>query len=133
MTPVKASIAGKASGEVHRRAVRPVQLNEPVVDAGPAAVGVLIGEKRISNQLLGFLSAGWRPEVVGDLVPPAERPELITAPRTRGPHEGEADLKSSHWKIPLESPLSFEERRAEADRITSQWSRDFDEMGAPPE
>lgn len=40
---------------------------------------------------------------------------------------------SSYWKIPLESVLAFEERRAESDRMTGQWSRDLDPMGAPPE
>lgn len=41
--------------------------------------------------------------------------------------------RSSYWKIPLESVLAFEERRAEGDRIASQWSQDLDEMGAPLE
>lgn len=40
---------------------------------------------------------------------------------------------SSYWKIPLKSVLAFEERRAESDRMTGQWSRDLDAMGAPPE
>lgn len=38
---------------------------------------------------------------------------------------------SSYWKIPLASVLAFEERRAEGDRITAEWSRDLDAMGAP--
>lgn len=40
---------------------------------------------------------------------------------------------SSYWKIPLASLLAFEERRAEGDRITAQWSQDLDAMGAPAE
>jgi excisionase family DNA binding protein len=40
---------------------------------------------------------------------------------------------SSYWKIPLASVLAFEERRAESDRMTAEWSRDLDAMGAPLE
>lgn len=40
---------------------------------------------------------------------------------------------SDYWKIPLSSVLAFEERRAEHDRITAEWSRDLDAMGAPAE
>lgn len=40
---------------------------------------------------------------------------------------------SSYWKIPLSSVLAFEERRAESDRRTAEWSRDLDAMGAPAE
>lgn len=40
---------------------------------------------------------------------------------------------SSYWKIPLESVLAFEERRAESDRMTAGWSRELDAMGAPLE
>jgi excisionase family DNA binding protein len=40
---------------------------------------------------------------------------------------------SSYWKIPLASVLAFEERRAESDRLTAEWSRDLDAMGAPAE
>jgi excisionase family DNA binding protein len=40
---------------------------------------------------------------------------------------------SSYWKIPLTSVLAFEERRAESDRMTAEWSRDLDAMGAPLE
>lgn len=40
---------------------------------------------------------------------------------------------SSYWKIPLSSVLAFEERRAESDRLTAEWSRDLDPMGAPAE
>jgi excisionase family DNA binding protein len=40
---------------------------------------------------------------------------------------------SSYWKIPLASVLAFEERRAESDRATAEWSRDLDAMGAPTE
>jgi hypothetical protein len=32
-----------------------------------------------------------------------------------------------------EQELLFEERRAESDRRTAEWSRDLDEMGAPAE
>jgi excisionase family DNA binding protein len=46
---------------------------------------------------------------------------------------GEKLEGSSYWKIPLASVLAFEERRAEADRLTAQWSRDLDAMGAPAE
>lgn len=38
---------------------------------------------------------------------------------------------SSYWKIPLSSVLALEERRAESDRRTAEWSRDLDAMGAP--
>jgi hypothetical protein len=40
---------------------------------------------------------------------------------------------SSHWKIPLSSVLAFEEGRAEHERLTAEWSRELDAMGAPPE
>ena len=40
---------------------------------------------------------------------------------------------SSDWKIPLSSILAFEEQRAEHQRMTAQWSRDLDAMGAPAE
>lgn len=40
---------------------------------------------------------------------------------------------SSYWKIPLSSVLSCEERRAESDRLTAEWSRELDAMGAPAE
>lgn len=40
---------------------------------------------------------------------------------------------SSYWKIQLSSVLAFEERRAENDRLTAEWSRDLDAMGAPAE
>ncbi len=40
---------------------------------------------------------------------------------------------SSYWKIPLWSVLALEERRAESDRLTAEWSRDLDAMGAPAE
>jgi excisionase family DNA binding protein len=40
---------------------------------------------------------------------------------------------SSHWKIPLSSVLAFEEHRAEHERLTAEWSRELDAMGAPPE
>jgi excisionase family DNA binding protein len=40
---------------------------------------------------------------------------------------------SSYWKIPLSSVLALEERRAENDRLTAEWSRDLDAMGAPAE
>jgi excisionase family DNA binding protein len=45
-------------------------------------------------------------------------------PAKRLPHSG-------YWKIPLPSILAFEERRAEHDQLTAQWSRDLDAMGAP--
>lgn len=40
---------------------------------------------------------------------------------------------SKYWKIPVRSVLAFEERRREADRVASEWSRELDSMGAPPE
>jgi excisionase family DNA binding protein len=40
---------------------------------------------------------------------------------------------STYWKIPLSSVLALEERRAEGDRLTAEWSRDLDAMGAPAE
>lgn len=40
---------------------------------------------------------------------------------------------SSDWKIPLWSVLALEERRAESHRVTAEWSRDLDAMGAPAE
>jgi excisionase family DNA binding protein len=40
---------------------------------------------------------------------------------------------SSHWKIPLSSVLAFEESRAAHERLTAEWSRELDAMGAPPE
>lgn len=40
---------------------------------------------------------------------------------------------STYWKIPLWSVLVFEKRRAESDRLTAEWSRDLDAMGAPAE
>jgi excisionase family DNA binding protein len=40
---------------------------------------------------------------------------------------------SSHWKIPLSSVLAFEASRAEHERLTAEWSRELDAMGAPPE
>jgi excisionase family DNA binding protein len=40
---------------------------------------------------------------------------------------------STYWKIPLSSVLALEERRAEHDRLTAEWSRDLDALGAPAE
>lgn len=40
---------------------------------------------------------------------------------------------STYWKIPLSSVLALEERRAESDRLTAEWSRDLDALGAPAE
>ena len=39
----------------------------------------------------------------------------------------------SYWKIPLSSVLALEERRAESDRLTAEWFRDLDAIGAPAE
>lgn len=39
----------------------------------------------------------------------------------------------SYRKIPLSSVLALEERRAEHERLTAEWSRDLDAMGAPAE
>jgi excisionase family DNA binding protein len=47
--------------------------------------------------------------------------------------EGHKMPGSDYWKIPLASVLAFEERRAEHDRISAEWSRDLDAMGAPAE
>jgi excisionase family DNA binding protein len=40
---------------------------------------------------------------------------------------------STNARIPLSSVLAFEERRAEHHRLTAEWSRDLDAMGAPAE
>lgn len=40
---------------------------------------------------------------------------------------------SSYWRIPMWSVLALEERRAEHHRLTAEWSRDLDAMGAPTE
>ena len=40
---------------------------------------------------------------------------------------------SSDQRILLASVLAFEKRRAEGDRITAEWSRGLDAMGAPAE
>ena len=40
---------------------------------------------------------------------------------------------SSYWKIPLASVLAFEEDREEHERLTAEWSRDLDALGAPAE
>jgi excisionase family DNA binding protein len=50
-----------------------------------------------------------------------------------GELEGAQMPNSTHWKIPLRSVLSFEQRRAEAQERAAKWSRDLDAMGAPPE
>jgi len=47
--------------------------------------------------------------------------------------EGQKLPGSSYWKIPMVSVLEFERRRAEADRVAAEWSRDLDSLGAPPE
>ncbi|HEV2997806.1 MAG TPA: helix-turn-helix domain-containing protein [Solirubrobacteraceae bacterium] len=48
-----------------------------------------------------------------------------------GELEGRQLPGSSYWKIPLVSVFAFEERRAEANRLTAEWSRDLDALGAP--
>jgi len=40
---------------------------------------------------------------------------------------------STYWKIPLSSVLALEERRAEHEHLTAEWSRDLDALGAPAE
>jgi hypothetical protein len=40
---------------------------------------------------------------------------------------------STYWKVPLSSVLALEERGAEHDRLTAEWSRDLDAMGTPTE
>jgi excisionase family DNA binding protein len=50
-----------------------------------------------------------------------------------GDLEGQHLPGSTHWKIPLASVLAFEERSAEHERLTAEWSRDLDELGAPAE
>ncbi len=50
-----------------------------------------------------------------------------------GKLEGRQLPGSTYWKIPLSSALALEERRAEHDRLTAEWSRDLDAMGAPSE
>ena len=62
----------------------------------------------------------------------SEKPEEET--RTAGglPSRLRA-LVTTYWKIPLSSVLAFEERRGESDRLTAEWSRDLDAIGAPAE
>lgn len=50
-----------------------------------------------------------------------------------GDLEGQHLPGSTHWKIPLASVLAFEERSAEHERLTAEWSRDLDALGAPAE
>jgi excisionase family DNA binding protein len=50
-----------------------------------------------------------------------------------GKLEGQKLPGSTYWKIPLSSILALEERRAEHERLTDEWSRDLDAMGAPLE
>lgn len=40
---------------------------------------------------------------------------------------------SKHWKIPASSVLAFEQQRAQHERLTAEWSRDLDALGAPTE
>jgi excisionase family DNA binding protein len=40
---------------------------------------------------------------------------------------------STYWKIPAGAVLAFEEQRARHEERTAAWSRDLDELGAPPE
>lgn len=50
-----------------------------------------------------------------------------------GDLQGQKLPGSTHWKIPLSSVLVFEERRAEHERLTTDWSRELDALGAPAE
>lgn len=50
-----------------------------------------------------------------------------------GKLEGRRLPGSTYWKIPLSSVLALEERRAEHDRLTAEWSRDLTAIGAPAE
>lgn len=50
-----------------------------------------------------------------------------------GDLQGQKLPGSKHWKIPLSSVLAFEERRAEHERLTGDWSRELDALGAPAE
>ena len=47
--------------------------------------------------------------------------------------EGERLPGSTHWKLPLQSVLDFERRRAAADKRADEFSRSLDELGAPAE
>lgn len=40
---------------------------------------------------------------------------------------------STHWKIPLSSVIAFERQREEHERMTAEWSRELDALGAPAE
>jgi excisionase family DNA binding protein len=50
-----------------------------------------------------------------------------------GDLQGQKLPGSTHWKIPLASVLAFEEKRAEHERRTAEWSRELDALGAPAE
>lgn len=50
-----------------------------------------------------------------------------------GDLQGHKLTGSRHWKIPLSSVLAFEQQRAEHERLTADWSRELDALGAPAE
>lgn len=50
-----------------------------------------------------------------------------------GELEGEKLPGSTHWKLPLQSVLDFDQRRAAAEQRADEFSRSLDEMGAPAE
>lgn len=50
-----------------------------------------------------------------------------------GELEGEKLPGSTHWKLPLQSVLDFEQRRTAAEKRADEFSHSLDEMGAPAE
>jgi len=50
-----------------------------------------------------------------------------------GDLEGQKLAGSSHWKIPLVSVLAFEAAQERHRKITDDWSRELDALGAPAE
>lgn len=50
-----------------------------------------------------------------------------------GELDGHKLPNSTHWKIALSSVLAFQQRRAEHERRTADWSRELDALGAPAE
>jgi excisionase family DNA binding protein len=60
-------------------------------------------------------------------------PEHVLRLINAGTIQAERMAGASDWQIPLSAVRAFEERRAEADRSMSEWSRSLDELGAPLE
>ena len=57
----------------------------------------------------------------------------VRRPIEAGELEGEQLPNSTHWKIPLRSVLTFEQRREAAEARADEFSRSLDAMGAPAE